>query len=661
MRGPIVIDSRWVGRVSNFSMVQSHLCLSSTVQKASSKPNANAIKATASTVIPLLEIYRNLHQHVSVPTSFIVPAEEPWPSHLYGFTLGFHLGVLRKYRRVIPLADEIRLTELGMCWSESEIMRVEKFLRAVSIYKALNGNVDIPKKYVVPSDSTEWPTDLRGFRLGYFIGYIEKGVYSAHMKRFQDLGLEHRLTGKLIDLKKALEVYKGLYGHCNLPYRFPIAKDDTNYPESIRGGDLGLRSGRIFRRRSLITEEQIQQFKALGLTVRTRDDTVAEHICSAIQCFRKVYGPTRIIPYAFIVPEGSESYPPELWGLKLGHHVHRISTLGEFPAHHDRFRALGIVIDDQRKKDFKFLPDLVAEVLPIYRSIYGNALVPPSFVVPKGEPWPIELEKFPLGQKITYLRGKRKHLMKRDYQLLVEAGMVWKRKEFFHQCLVEGTERFKNLYGHVKVPQDFIVPTDDSQWPPHLRGLNLGKRLYRRIHGRLSDEERALWMAMGVDFTWDRRPGRPQMPFEEVKEAFRVYQVQHGTFDVPLFFEVPQDDESYPESVRGKQLGQLLQRIRRRQIYLERRPELEAMGVHVKLKAEIQAELICEALQCYRQWRGDLQANVPIEFVVPTNSTHFPQKMWGLALGKLCDRVVSRNLHARCRDMFIAVGLLPKL
>jgi Helicase associated domain len=34
---------------------------------------------------------------------------------------------------------------------------------------------------------------------------------------------------------------------------------------------------------------------------------------------------------------------------------------------------------------------------------------------------------------------------------------------------------YKDLHGHLLVPQVFVIPTDDPKWPEQIRGLKLGE------------------------------------------------------------------------------------------------------------------------------------------------------------------------------------------
>eukprot|EP01040_Poterioochromonas_malhamensis_P017933 gene17933-20783_t len=460
IRLPMTVESRWIGRKPNAVVFQygglSFRMLSvdaknvvnvDTTNVQTKKARAKKAKSTdvteesikeiANTVIPLLEIYRKVHQHSSVPLSFIVPAEAPWPSHAFGVTLGFHLTVLRKHIKLIAWADERRLTELGMCWSQQEVLRVEKFVRAVQAYQTVFGNLNIPWRYIVPSDSKDWDTDLHGYRLGKFIEYIQQGGYALHIRRFYDLGLEYHLNRARFDLKNALEVYKEIHGHCGVPTHFMVDANDDRYPASIRGVDFG-RMCRMLLLARKISHEELESFKAMGLRSIRGTDQTADRICSAIRCFQQVYGVTREIPTAFVVPEGSSSYPPELWGMALGEYLRRITRLGQLEAYHDRFRALGIAIEGVVKRDVGQWSAIVAQLLRIYERQYESTCVPQAFVVPREKPWPEEYHDFALGHKVHMLRGKKKLLTDHAYQNLTDAGMIWSLRQYNAECLDQG-------------------------------------------------------------------------------------------------------------------------------------------------------------------------------------------------------------------------------
>jgi hypothetical protein len=441
-----------------------------------------------------------------------------------------------------------------------------------------------------------------------------------------------------------------------------VDANDDRYPASIRGVDFG-RMCRMLLLARKISHEDLQSFKAMGLRSIRGTDQTADRICSAIRCFQQVYGVTREIPTAFVVPEGSSSYPPELWGMALGEYLRRITRLGQLEAYHDRFRALGIAIEGVVKRDVGQWSAIVAQLLRIYERLYESTCVPQAFVVPREKPWPEEYHDFALGHKVHMLRGKKKLLTDHAYQNLTDAGMIWSLRQYNAECLDQGVEVFKAIHGHLDIPFAFTVPMNDRQWPQRLWGFNLGTRFYRVGQTRIKPERYERWTALGVVFTPRARPQKIEAKarYADILQAFRVFHVKHGHYDVPHSYFIAPDDTAYPERCRGKNLGRTLQKIREGVLFPQHRGEIEAMGIRVRRKNVLQAELICEAVQCYRQVHGlEATAIPPRQYVVPSESNTYPEKMWGMPLGKLCHRIIHKQYLLKCRDMLIAAGIVQK-
>eukprot|EP01033_Poteriospumella_lacustris_P023351 gene23351-biopygen8231 len=298
-------------------------------------------------VATLLPLFRQLCHHANVPTAFVVPAEEPWPRELHGDRLGMRISDLRNSKKRLPPAQVEQLDNVGMVWSHKEY-QVGRIERGLTTYKAMYGDVRIPKLFVVPHGDGRWDRDLWDMRLGKVIYTVRNnGAYEAHRSRFEALGLtfdrwiEPQYPFALV--RQALESFYGRYGHYEVPTTYVIAADDAAYAVLVRGMKLGQIVSSIIH--DEVYAEHRGELEAMGVPLKPRKELVVDRICEAVRCYRREYGEKKRIPKRYKVPEESSSYPRELWGLALGRAVYNICKRGAYSDYRDRFEAVGLHIE----------------------------------------------------------------------------------------------------------------------------------------------------------------------------------------------------------------------------------------------------------------------------------------------------------------------------
>ena len=163
--------------------------------------------------------------------------------------------------------------------------------------------------------------------------------------------------------------------------------------------------------------------------------------------------------------------------------------------------------------------DALIVALREYITMNGNAAVPPTFVVPDADPWPMSCRSMPLGMCLNQVVTRGAYLNKRliRQQLaggaikavngglrpdqsnlddetsnviraredtLIDMGFAYKRpskvepqsmsKRF--ERLFNALKMYKELYGTLDVPQHFIIP-EEAPWEEEVHGLRLGSRV----------------------------------------------------------------------------------------------------------------------------------------------------------------------------------------
>ena len=151
---------------------------------------------------------------------------------------------------------------------ESSLQRTDRFnqiWKALTIYKQLNNDVDVPSKFVVP-ESDDWPSDLKDFPLGKYLFRIKyRGDFPEYNEKFASIGFQINKQDYKFELfMKALSTYKDLHeGKTTVP-RFFVVPDTAPWPEECYGMKLGVKVSSTRTGRSHFSPECIQRLNALG-------------------------------------------------------------------------------------------------------------------------------------------------------------------------------------------------------------------------------------------------------------------------------------------------------------------------------------------------------------------------------------------------------------
>lgn len=219
------------------------------------------------------QTFKNLFGHCKVSRSFVVGEEDTnWPEECRGMLLGETLHGIRNKKLHKPIHED--LITLGVDLEEHPRFIGQAFDRvfeALSVYKAIHGNLDVPRDYVVPKNEPEYPPRSYGCRLGNALYSIKtKGKFLEHRADLETLGLVFH--GKkhpgFATTLAAFKAYKERYGDLRVPKKFIVPSDDPSFPPETWGLRLG-NSLQSIRNHSAHREHK-EEFQALGLIFEAR-------------------------------------------------------------------------------------------------------------------------------------------------------------------------------------------------------------------------------------------------------------------------------------------------------------------------------------------------------------------------------------------------------
>jgi hypothetical protein len=98
-----------------------------------------------------------------------------------------------------------------------------------------------------------------------------------------------------------------------------------------------------------------------------------------------------VVPQNFIVPNETDEWPDEFWGLNLGHITNNIKSGQSYTGYREELLKIGFVFNVDRY-------DIVKLSLLKYKELNHNMLVAYSYVIPTSNEWPKETWGLNLGK-----------------------------------------------------------------------------------------------------------------------------------------------------------------------------------------------------------------------------------------------------------------------
>lgn len=126
-------------------------------------------------------------------------------------------------------------------------------------------------------------------------------------------------------------------GQLNIPLDFTVP-DSEPWPENTRGLPLGLTvdalKSQSFLEKNPEAEKKLQEIGVLESSTSAQENMSAndkrfQAIYDALLRYKEIYGDL-LVPQAFVIPEDSQDFPENTWGIRLGARVNNIRTQGSY-------------------------------------------------------------------------------------------------------------------------------------------------------------------------------------------------------------------------------------------------------------------------------------------------------------------------------------------
>ncbi|KAH9118750.1 hypothetical protein AeMF1_008248, partial [Aphanomyces euteiches] len=379
-------------------------------------------------------------------------------------------------------------------------------------------------------------------------------------------GISLQRQKNILRLAQCVHQLEGKPERTNLtPTLFTVPEEEP-FPKDLQGRKFDITLLRRAKQLGILDADVVTEFDAIGFAWSGKEELSLqqwEENLEALRIYKSIHDNLNV-PIYYKVKEGDTQWPHKFWGKRLGYTVNVFRQEQERmdPSRRETLDSMGFVWDGIQAKWEK---NLLA--LETYKAIEGDLLVKTSFVVPDQDPaWPKDTWNMKLGMLVAYCRRKKDSLPQDIHDALNAMGFVWKVRDkrtgpgqppIFsiskqHEILKIVEVQYK-LQGHTRfttLPSPFKVPSS-SEWPQYLHGWNVSVSIFRRAYrmGLLDASIVAKLDELG--FVWNDS----QHKWSLTMEALRTFKKIYGHLEVPVMFEVPEDDPQWPVHLWTMSLG----------------------------------------------------------------------------------------------------------
>ncbi|WP_257616910.1 helicase associated domain-containing protein, partial [Chlamydia suis] len=416
-----------------------------------------------------LQRFREEHGHCKVPGGY---PENP--------DLGSWVSVQRKTFKSSELSEDriARLEEIGFVWDVLEEEWEKNFLE-LKRFQEEHGHCKVPQRYPENLDLGSWVSTQRYA--------FKKGKLSEdRIERLEEIGFvwdvfEEVWEKNFLELKRFQEER----GHCKVP---------RGYPENP---DLGpwVSNQRVDFKKGDLSEDKIARLEEIGFVWRVLEEAWEENFLE-LKRFREEHGHCKV----------PQRYPqnPQLasWVRRQRSDFKKGKLAEDKIARLEEIGFVWDVLEEEWEKNFLELKR--------FREEHGHCKVPRWY------PENPDLGSWVSVQRKTF---KSSELSEDRIARLEELGFVWDVfEEVWEKNFLE-LKRFREEYGHCKVPEGYPQNPQLASWVNNQR-VDFKK-------GKLSEDKIARLEEIG--FVWDVAEEAWEKNFLELQR----FREEHGHCKVP--------------------------------------------------------------------------------------------------------------------------------
>ncbi|KAG9406177.1 hypothetical protein AC1031_002509 [Aphanomyces cochlioides] len=303
----------------------------------------------------------------------------------------------------------------------------------------------------------------------------------------------------------------------NLSPNIFIVPEREPFPKDLQGQKFRVSHLRRAKVNGVLDAKIVAEFDDIGFVWNGKEDQTNqqwEENFEALRIYKSIHGKLNL-PYSYEVKEGDTQWPQKVpssseWPQRFHgcnvetskfRRAYRMSLLDALVV--AKLDELGFVWDDNQHQW-----SLTMEALRTFKKIYGHLEVPQVFEVPEGDPeWPVHLWTMRLGLKVATIRRRQTKLTLEKRRELDALDFVWDAMKLHQHRILSALKTYKKKYDNLFVPQKFVVPQDDPDWPSDLANMHLGAivKTLRSRKDSLSSEMKAKLDELGFEWSGKER------------------------------------------------------------------------------------------------------------------------------------------------------------
>lgn len=166
---------------------------------------------------------------------------------IYSFSAPFRYSFLHSTRTVTtgtpPPTEETELENKEAAKIQKRDYQFKVTIIALQTYKLLNGDMHVPRRFIVPTNDRRWPKETWAIDLGSAMWAINRRFsYTDKSDELALIGIIPIVEERVSNFPRVVEAllhYQKLMGNMNVPKEFKIDAMNFNWPENTRGLKLG--------------------------------------------------------------------------------------------------------------------------------------------------------------------------------------------------------------------------------------------------------------------------------------------------------------------------------------------------------------------------------------------------------------------------------------
>ena len=395
----------------------------------------------------------------------------------------------------------------------------EQRLRALRLYKKMNGDLLVPALYrlkadVVSKHGLSLDDDLQGFRLGLVVRNIrtdhvivgtEERSQLEHLNFVWDVRQYQRER-----MWRALHAYHKKHGHLLVPKTYQIQNNLTE-DKSLHGYNLGMVVGTIrngwdneTKQGRQTNAEEKAKLISMGFVVNVPEYERAR-LWRAIHTFHTLYG-NLDVPTGFrFTPDMTKDTSLYDFHLRTAftnirtYKKHGVRGTKMTEEEHKTLFDMGFVWDMKQMERLRLWRAIEA-----YYSEHRHLRVPLDYCI-SDEIADTTLRGYTLGTRIDHIRQNHIKTTKLERERLSCMGFEWNMNQCRRDVIWRALRAFYADHKHLCVPLDTVLPTTLED--VSIQGFHLGQRVgqIRQKQIKMSPEEIKTLDKMGFKWSINKR------------------------------------------------------------------------------------------------------------------------------------------------------------